>query len=106
MQPVPVDRPHRHDAHADRSRAGADGLEQRLTLLDRHLFRVVQRRERPDAWAAELLVVEEHAGDDERACERPATGLVGARDEARVELAVEPEETLAAGSSHAAENRR
>jgi hypothetical protein len=43
----------------------------------------------------EARVVEEHAGDDERPCERAATGLVGAGDEARPELAVESEELLA-----------
>ena len=48
-----------------------DGLdvEQSLALVHRHLLGVVQRRERPDARAAQLLVVEEDARDDERACE-------------------------------------
>ena len=51
-------------------------------------------------------VVEENSGDDEGAGERPTPRLVGARNEADVELAIEPEEPLAAGSSHAAENGR
>ena len=39
-------------------------------------------------------VVEQHASDDERACERAASRLVGAGDEARTELPVELEELL------------
>ena len=103
---VAVDRADGHHPYADRRRAGSDRLEERLALGHRDLLRVVQRRERPDARPAELLVVEEDSGNDERPGERPAARLVGARDEARVELAIEPEEPLAAGSSHAAENRR
>ena len=66
-------------------------------------FESFERCERPDARAAERLV-EEHAGDDEWPGERAASRLVGARDEAHAELAIESEETLAAGSSHAAES--
>ena len=106
MQPVEVDRPDRHDPNADRRRARADRLVQRLALGHRHLLGVVQRRERPDPRTTEPPVVEENARDDERPGERAATGLVGTRHEAHVELAIEPEESLTAGSSHAAENRR
>ena len=104
METMPIDRAHGHDPHADRGRARSDGLVQRFTLLDRDLLRVVQGRERPDARAAQRVVVEEDAGDDERPCERPAPRLVRARDEPHAELAIESEEALAAGSSHAAES--
>ena len=40
---------------------------------------------------AQALVVEQHAGDDERPGERAATGLVRACDEARSERAVDTE---------------
>jgi hypothetical protein len=106
MKAVEVDRPHRHDPNADRRRARADGLEERLALGHRYLLRVVQRREAPDPRAAERSIVEEDTGDDERPGKRAPTGLVGTRHEAHIELAIEPEESLAAGSSHAAENRR
>jgi hypothetical protein len=70
-----------HDPDADRGGASYDRVEQRLALLVRHLLRVVEPRESANARAAERLVVEEHTGDDQRAGERPATRLVGARDE-------------------------
>ena len=41
---------------------------------------------------------------DERPCQRPAPCLVRACDEPHAELAIESEEALAAGSSHAAES--
>ena len=50
--------------------------------------------------------VEEHTGDHERPRERPAAGLVGPSHEADTETSIEPEKTLAGGSSHAAEDRR
>ena len=106
VEAVPVDRANRNDADADRGRAGRDRLEERLALLHGDLLRVVQRRERPHASPAQLLVVEEDARDDEGAGERSASGLVGPGDEANVELPIEPEKSLAAGSSHAAENSR
>jgi len=103
MEPDAVDRAGRHDPHADSRRARADGFEEHLALLDRHLLRVVQQRERPYARAAQRLVVEEHAGNDERPSERSASRLVCTRNEAHTELAIESEEALAGGSSHAAE---
>jgi hypothetical protein len=104
MEPVPIDRTDGHDPDADRGRAHADGLEERLALVHRHLLGVVQRRQRPHTRTAKPLVVEEHTRDDERSGKRPAAGLVRACDATDAELAVEPEETLAARSSHAAEN--
>ena len=105
MEAVPIDGAHRNDPDADRGCAHADGLEEHLALLDRDLLRVVERCERPDARAAERLVVEEHlkrrAGPAQRASR---VRLVGARDEAHAELAIESEKTLAGGSSHAAES--
>ena len=77
------------DAHAD------DRMEELLALRVRELLRVVQRRQRPNARAAQQLVVEKDSGDDERACERAATGLVRSRDEAHAELAIDAEEALA-----------
>ena len=41
---------------------------------------------------AQQIEVEQHARDDERPGERPATGLVGAGDEAHAEPPVEREE--------------
>ena len=106
MQAVPVDRPDGNDADADRGRARSDRLVQRLAVLDGDLFRVVERGKRSDARSPQLVVVEEDTRNHERAGERSTTCLVGSGHEARVELPIEPEETLAAGSSHAAENSR
>jgi len=83
MEPVRVDlagrdRPHRH-LRATRQ----DGTEQPLPPGRCELLGVVQQRERPDAMVAEPLVVEQHAGDDERPCERTAARFVGAGDEPR-----------------------
>ena len=103
VEAVPIDRAHGDDPDADRGRARSDGLVQPFTLLDRDLLRVVQERERTDARAAQRVVVEEDAGDDEWPCERTPPRLIRARDEPHAELAIESEEALAAGSSHAAE---
>ena len=65
-----------------------------------HLLGVVQPRERPYPSAAQRLVVEEHAGDDERACERAASRLVRARDVADAEAPIVCEKPLAARSRH------
>ena len=43
----------------------------------------------------QALVVEQHAGDDERPGERPAPRLVRARDQPHAEPAVEPQQLLA-----------
>lgn len=55
---------------------------------------------------AEGRVVEQNAGDHERAGERSATRLVRTRDEAHTESSVVPEKTLAARQSHAGDDRR
>ena len=70
-------------------------MEERLALVGRHLLRVVQRGEPPDARAAKELVVEQDAGDDERPGERASPGLVRARDEADAETPVVCEKPLA-----------
>ena len=106
MQAVPVDRPDGNDADADRGRACSDGLVQRLAVLNGDLFRVVQVRERSDPLSPQLVVVEEDTCNHERTGERSTTCLVGSGNEACVELPIEPEKPLAAGSSHAAENSR
>src|SRR6185503_13630126 len=49
---------------------------------------------------AQAAVVEQDARDDQRACEAAATRFVRAGDEARAELAVEPEELLAGAQRH------
>jgi hypothetical protein len=104
VQPRSVDLARRHDSHADRRGACYDGREELLALVRRHLLRVVQHRERSNARPTEKLVIEQHPGDDERPCERSATGFVGTGHEAHAETSIEPEETLADGSSHAAES--
>jgi hypothetical protein len=54
--------------------------------------------------AAQHVVVEQHARDDERAGERAAPRLVGTRDVARTELAIVAQKALAAAQWHAVEN--
>ena len=51
-------------------------------------FESFSERQRPHAVVAQAVVVEQHAGDHERAGQRAAARLVGARDEARAELPV------------------
>ena len=106
VQAVSVDLPHGDDPDADPRGALDHGVEEGLALVVSHLLRVVQRGEAPYAGAAELRVVEQHAGDDERAGERPPSGLVRARDVTDAEAPVEPEKALAGGASHAAEDSR
>src|SRR5581483_5560386 len=78
-----------------------DRVEQLLAALVRALLRVVEEGERPDTVVPKAAVVEQDAGDDERARERAAPCLVRAGDEPRTELAVEPEELLAGALVHA-----
>jgi hypothetical protein len=54
----------------------------------------------------QALVVEKNTGNDERPCERTSARLVGPGHEADAETTIEPEKTLAGGSSHVAEDRR
>jgi hypothetical protein len=95
VQPVAVDVARRDHAHGHLLRALEHASEQVLAQLLGALLRVVQVRERADPVVAQAPVVEQHAGDDERPRERAAARLVGARDEARAEPAVEAEELLA-----------
>jgi hypothetical protein len=104
METGSVDLARRHDSHADRRSAGGHGLEQHLALVRRDLLRVVQRRQRANARTAEELVVEEHSSGYQGPCERSAAGFICPGYEADAETTIEPEETLAGGSSHAAEN--
>ena len=82
------------DAHADPRRAADDGAEELLAVGRGDLLRVVQERQRTHAVVAQAVVVEQHAGDHERPCQRASPGLVGARDEARAELPIVGEELL------------
>ena len=104
VETVPVDRANGHYPDADRGRACTDRFEEQLALPDGDLLRVVEGGQRPHARPAQHLVVEQDTGDDERPGERSAPCLVGARDEANTQLAIESEETLAARSRHAAES--
>ncbi len=70
--------------HDDRVQLGA-----RLGVV---LLGVVEGGQRADLADAESLDVEEHRGGDERAREAAAAGLVGTRDPADAQAAVEPEE--------------
>ena len=92
VQPVAVDA-----AHAARDDDDLDGRahDHRVELVARLgvvLLGVVERGERPDLADAEGLDVEEHGRGDERAGEASAPGLVGARDPAHAQAAVELEE--------------
>jgi hypothetical protein len=104
MEPRAVDLERRDHADADPRRARHHGLEENLALRWRHLLGVVQRRQWTNTRAAQRLVVEEDSGDDEWAGERSPSGLVRSGDESNTEPPIEREETLAGGSSHAAED--
>ena len=106
MEPGTVDLTCGEDPDADLRGTCGYGPEEALAILGRDLLRVVQQRERADAVAAKRGVVEEDAGNDERACERSAPSLVRACDEAHSEPSIVCEEPLAAGPSHAAEDSR
>ena len=69
VQPDAVDLAGRDDLHGDAGRTVQHGTEQLLAILGRDLLRVVQLGERPDAMVAQRVVVEENAGNDERAGE-------------------------------------
>ena len=95
VQPVAVDHPGREHVHRDALRAREHRAIELVARRLVDLLRVVQQRERTHAVVAQRGVVEEHAGDDERACERSASRLVGARDEPHAEIAVVAKELLA-----------
>jgi hypothetical protein len=69
VQPHAIDLPRGHDLHRDPRRAVQDRAEQLLPVLGRDLLRVVQLRKRTNAMVAQRVVVEQDAGDDERAGE-------------------------------------
>jgi hypothetical protein len=69
VQPNAVDLPRRDDLHRDPRRAVEHRAEQLLPVLGRDLLRVVQLRKGPNAMVAQRVVVEQDAGDDERAGE-------------------------------------
>src|SRR5439155_3279501 len=102
MQPLAIDRRRRDSAHDDSLGAADDRPEEGLTLGLAALLRVVQAGERADAMVAQPRVVEQDSRDEERPRQRPATSLVGARDEAHAELAVELEELSPGASRHGA----
>ncbi len=104
MQSRAIDLERGDAADADTRRARHHGLEENLTLRRGDLLGVVQRRERTNTGAAQRLVVEEGAGDDERPGKRSPSGLVCSGDKSNTEPSIEREKTLAGGSSHAAED--
>ena len=104
VEPVAVDVGGRDHAHRHLRRGEEHRLEELLAGLGLDLLRVVEEREGARPVAVQELVVEEDAGDDERAGERAPAGLVRAGDEADAEPAVVAKEPLADGSGHAAED--
>ena len=104
MEPVAIDLRGRDDADGDALGDGDNGAEELLTACLGALLRVVQERERPHAVVAQAAVVEQDAGDDERPRERPPSGLVRARHEARAEPPVETEKPLPGAERHPAED--
>jgi hypothetical protein len=92
MQAARVDAAHaaRHD-HRLRGRAHDDRVEL-LAAGFRVLLRVVEPREGATVRQRQALQVEENGGREQRARQATAPGLVSARDEAAVELAVECEQ--------------
>jgi len=66
VEPVAVDHARREDADDDSRRAADDGVEELRPSLVRELLRVVELGERTDAVVAQVRVVEQHPGDDER----------------------------------------
>ena len=69
VQTDAIDLTRRDDLDGDARRARKHGPEQLLTILGRDLLRVVQLRQRPNPVVTERVVIEEDAGDDERAGE-------------------------------------
>ena len=96
VQAARVDPAHaaRHD-HRLRRRAHDERVELLAAGLG-VLLRVVEPRERAPVGERQPLQVEEDRGSEQRARQAAAAGLVGARDEAVAELAVEREQAPAA----------
>jgi len=101
VQPVSVDLARRNHTYGDLLGAADDRPEELLPPLAGDLLGVVQQRERPHTVVAEAAVVEQDTRDDERPRQRAASRLVGARDEACAEPAVEREQLLADRARHA-----
>jgi len=100
VKAFPVDLGGRDHPHRDPCRGREHRVIQTLTLLGVDLLRVVQLGERTDPRATQRGIVEEHAGDHEGAGQRSAARLVGARDEARLQAAIEAEESLTRRERH------
>ena len=83
MESVGVDLAGRDRPNGDLGATGHDCAKQFLPSSGRQLLGVVQQRQRPYSVVAQTSVVEQHARDDERACQRAPAGLVGAGDEPR-----------------------
>jgi hypothetical protein len=94
VKPLTVDLTRRDHLDGDPRRAVEDRTEELFSLLRSDLLRVVQLREGTNAVVAKRLVIEQDAGDDERPCERSASGLVSPGDEASAEPSVEPQQPL------------
>jgi hypothetical protein len=84
------------DANADLRGAAHHRVKELLALFVSDLLRVVQPGERANSRAAQRVVVEKDAGDDERARKRAAPRLVHARDVPDAEAPVVGEEPLTA----------
>ena len=104
VQAVAIDVTRRDHPNRHLRRRVEHGAEKRLAHLGLDLLRVVQQRERPRAVPVERVVVEQDAGDDERAGERSSARLVGARDEPDAEPAVVAEKPLAGLGAHRSED--
>ena len=91
-------------AHRDLRRHVEHGPEEHLAHLGLDLLRVVQQGERPRSMAVQRCVVEQDAGDDERARQRSPARLVGTGDEAHAEPAVVAEEPLSGRGAHRLED--
>ena len=107
MQPARVDPAHAARHHDDPGGAAHDERVELLARLRGVLLGVVQRSQRAQLARGERVVVEQHAGRDQRPGEAAAPGLVGAGDEAEAEAAVEREQPpAAAGPPRAAPRAR
>jgi hypothetical protein len=99
-----VDLRRRHRANDNPLRAAEHGAVELLTLRLAALLRVVEACERPHPVVAQLRVVEQHAGHEQRPRQRSSPRLVGACDEARTELAIELKKLPAGATSHGREH--
>src|SRR5258707_6093328 len=84
----------------DRRRTTDDRAEELFPFVRSDLLGVVQRREAPNARAAQHVVVEQHTCNDQRAGERATAGFVGPRDEPDTQPAVATKKPLAGSVWH------